>query len=409
MDSPAPSGALPEIHLLYAPGLKWRQRGNGPVPYWVPPAKDIKSGYLPKSLKLEADASALDLAAACRHQWEDLKAWRDARGKTKPTRYTIAWLIDRYQTDATSPFHRLTPDTQDSYRWECKRIKETIGERRLDPKVESGALVPRIVGEDIRRWHHNWGHPPDRKPTPSRARHCMAMFRTLASYNVEIGTPGANDIRERLAAMRFEGSAARTKAPSLEQMDALVTKAVELGFRSIAITTLAQYELIERRKHIIGRWVGRGENRTWGAGWVWEGVTADWWIKYYQTKKARTLREYDLKTTQRLIALMQETPKQARTGAIIICEATGAPWELRRYQTAFRAVARAAGVPDDIWSMDMRAGGATEADGVEGVTDRMFDDAGGWVDPKMKNRYRRNKQRNAQNVVDLRQAARGKK
>lgn len=42
------------------------------------------------------------------------------------------------------------------------------------------------------------------------------------------------------------------------------------------------------------------------------------------------------------------------------------------------------------------------------VTDRMFDDAGGWADPNMKNRYRRRKQDNAQKVVELRQDARGK-
>lgn len=53
------------------------------------------------------------------------------------------------------------------------------------------------------------------------------------------------------------------------------------------------------------------------------------------------------------------------------------------------------------------SGGATEADGAEGITDRMFDDAGG-SDPNMKNTYRRAKSRNAQKVVELRQAARNK-
>ena len=58
--------------------------------------------------------------------------------------------------------------------------------------------------------------------------------------------------------------------------------------------------------------------------------------------------------------------------------------------------------------MDMRSGGATEADALPEITDRMFDDAGGWLDPNMKNTYRRQKQRNAQRVVELRQAARNK-
>jgi hypothetical protein len=37
-----------------------------------------------------------------------------------------------------------------------------------------------------------------------------------------------------------------------------------ITIRSIAIATLAQYELIERRTHIIGKWA-RGE---WRDGWV---------------------------------------------------------------------------------------------------------------------------------------------
>jgi hypothetical protein len=40
------------------------------------------------------------------------------------------------------------------------------------------------------------------------------------------------------------------------------------------------------------------------------------------------------------------------------------------------------------------------------VTDRQLQDAGGWADPKIVGRYRRSKQKNAQNVVELRQRAR---
>ena len=229
------------------------------------------------------------------------------------------------------------------------------------------------------------------------------MFRTLINYYTEIGGPGAVQLREMLSAMQFEKSPARDTAPTLEQVNALVTKAEEMGFRSIAITTLAQYELIERRGHIIGKWVGD----EWRDGWVWEGISAEWIITYYQTKKGRRLREYDLKVVQRLLGMLQETPKDQRHGPIIICEQTGDPWIKRRYQEKFREIARAAGVPDEVFSMDMRSGGATEADGA-GVSDRELQDAGGWLDQKMLVVYRRDKQRNANVVVLARQTARNK-
>lgn len=390
---------------METPGLKWRKRVGGDVPYWIAPAKDIKAGYEPKSVMLDATISAAEIAALCQQQWADLEAWRKDKGYTKRVRYTIAWLIDRFLTDEHSPFHAKTEGTRQSYGWECKRIRETVGDRRIDPKLVSGVLVPGIVGQDIRNWHHKWGHPKDRPPTPSRARHCIMMFRSIISYGVEIGVPGAEELLGRLRAMRFASPAARTKAPTYEQVDAIVNKAETMGLRSIAIATLAQYELIERRVNIIGQ----RQRGIWQDGWVWENVSPDWVIRYFQTKKGRVLREYDLKPVQRLLGLMQETPKEDRTGPIIICEATGKPWELRRYQATFRKIARAAGVADDVQSMDMRSGGGTEASLIPEVTDRQLQNAFGHADPRSKERYLRNKQHDANVVVDLRQAKRDKK
>ncbi len=199
--------------------------------------------------------------------------------------------------------------------------------------------------------------------------------------------------------------------PNLSPAVMCAGKALEMGYRSIAITTLAQYELIERRKHIIGRWNGQ----RWERGWVWDGeiglggrlrkvgVTPDWRIIYYQFKKGANLRDFDLTAVQRLLGLIQETPKEQRTGAIIVCEDTGQPWKLRAYQEKFREIAREAGVPDYIFSMDMRSGGASEAGVIEAVSDRELRDGGGWTDAAMMERYRRTKPINAQKVVEHRQ------
>jgi integrase len=416
MDTKA-SGAFPEEHPLYAPGLKWRARIGGDVPYWMPPQKDIKKGYAPKSLTLDRNASQIEIAAACRRQWLDLENWRETRDRPKVERVTIGWLIDRYQNDKLSPYHRKTAATRKNYDWNCKRIRETIGDRRLDPKIENGQPMPRILGEDIRRWHFNWGKPvpaldENGQPIPgeenmvlscpSQARHLIMMLRTLISYAIELGVPGSVELRSRLSAMTFPAPAARQKAPTYPQVDAIVRKAEEMDLRSIAITTLAQFELMERRVHIIGQY----EGDVWKPGWVWENVSFDWWIRYYQTKTVKTLREFDLKVIQRLLQLMQKTPKEDRKGPIIICERTGKPWTRRYYAEMFREVARAAGVPDDVWSMDMRAAGGTEADDIPDITPRMLQDGLGHADLDTQEIYRRGKQRNAQKVVEFRQKAR---
>ncbi len=405
---------------LYAPGLKRRPRVSGEALYWIPPAKDVKAGYRPKSLTLPDDASEIEIAALCRKYWAELQGWREPI--KAPTRHTISWLIDRYLNDDESPFHDLRQISAQNYLDWCKVIRATVGERRLDPITMGGIQTPRITGDDVRRWHRNWGKPlpvldDTGKPvlarggvpamaasTPSRARHVVVQLRILVKYAVTIGVPGAIEFRQVLRETEFPTTPAREKAPSFEQAMKLVKAALESDNRSIAIATLGQFEFTERRVSIIGAW----ENGVWRPGWIWQGISPDWIITYWQNKVGAVRRQYDLKSTPLLLDLLKATPEDQRIGPVVVCEATGIPWRKRHYATKFREVARAAGLPDDLWSMDMRAGGATEADTLPGVTIRDLQDAGGWRDPKMALRYTRERQRRAQNVVDMRQVARAK-
>jgi hypothetical protein len=406
------SGSLPPNDELYAPSLKRRVRKGDAARYFIVPTKDVKAGYPVNIRTIPKNATEKEAAALCREWWEELKAWRE--GRPKPISYTFSWLIDRYLYDSRSPYNQKHPATRENYKWHCKALKVAIGHLHFDPVVEFSG-TSRVIGSDIREWHEGFGCPVTEidasgreiklASAPSRARHMIMMLRTIVSYGVEIGAPGAGDLRQRLSAMNFPTPPARTQAPTFEQVDRLVTFAEKMGWRSIAITTLAQYELIERRVHIIGQW----DKDLWMPGWVWEGISPDWIIKYTQTKRGIVLREFDLRANQRLLSMLQETPKEARQGPVIRCETTGQPWHRRYYAEIFREIAKAAGIPDDICSMDMRAGGATEADSIHGVSDRALQDAGGWRDPKTPHRYRRSKQRNAQNVFELRQASRDKK
>ena len=208
--------------------------------------------------------------------------------------------------------------------------------------------------------------------------------------------------------MKFPGGRVRNIAPDRGVVMALVEQAIQMGYRSMAIVTLAQFELVERRISIVGAW----DVETWKPGWVWSGlsgrrrigISKDWILTYTQNKVGEVLREFDLKAVPRLLELIQATPEAQRNGPVIVCEATGLPWRDQNYATKFRMVARAAGVSDEIWSMDMRAGGATESDAVPGITERDLKAAGGWKS-NVFNRYTRAPQRRAQNVVEMRQKA----
>lgn len=383
----------------HAPGLRARGRRNAFAWYWIAPKKDIAAGYAPKSITLDPSATAEERAAKCRVMQADLEAWRRGEVKT-PNKHTITWLIWRYRTDALSPYHGVKEKTRSSYDAMCKIIEKTVGERRLDPILEGGVLRPRIIGQDVRRWHSQWGKPdPDGKPTaPSRARHLITVLRILSSYGVEIAVPGAKDLRELLSAIRFAVTPAREAAPDRAQVLAIVKTALEMGQRSIAITTLAQFEFTERRINIIGEW-NAGQ---WSNGWRWQDIR-DWTIDYKQTKIGKNARSFDLRETPALLELLQQTPEERRIGPVIVKDSTGEPWRYRDYINAFRKVATAAGLPD-VWSMDMRAGGATEAGKIAGIGSFDIQAAGGWSDAKMASRYTRDRIGRAQNVVRLRQA-----
>lgn len=429
------SGALPEAHNLYAPGLKRRARITGPdARYFVVPAHDVKAGYALRTLTIPAAASEQEAAAMCRRYWAELVAWRAGEDKT-PTAFTFAWLVDDYLNNPHSTFRTVREKTRRAYEQNCRIIRATIGKRHLDMLRENGVEVPRYTGADIRRWHNEWGLPievigPDGKPmkdnwgnvitaptAPSRARHCIVQLRILAKHMVLIAKPtvaASLYLRNLLSEMEFATTKAREVAITRAQVNDFVKAALAKGYPSQAITTLAQFELIERRVHIIGYF--EGKPKQWRPGWIWQnidhaGPNATWRIRYYQDKVGRVLRDFDLKTVPDLLALIQAIPEAQRIGPVIIAERQRKahlrePWNERHYAEVWREIAREAGIPDQVWSMDARAGGTTEADTIPEITDRMMDDAGGWTDPKTKTRYRRNKQRNAGEVVNLRQRAR---
>lgn len=400
------SGSLPDNHTLWAPGLKRRPRDGGEARYWLPRPKDLKAGYRPRTVPLSTSLSEHELAAECRRLWQTLLAWRDSQGPQGQTQNSIGWLIGRYQTDEFSTYHALRERTKTSYDQFCQVIGRSIGERLIDRQ---------ITGEAIRRFHRKWGQPDEFgiPTTPARARHAIVMLRVLASYGVEIGVSGAIELRTLLSTMRFPTSAPREIAPTRTQVAAIAAAAIEAGYNSIALTTLAQFEFTERRTHIIGVWEGVGEDATWSYGWTWNNITADWHVKYEQTKVGKVKRDYDLKDTPMLLDLLLDlhlqTPEEKRgRHPVVICETTGQPWRDRHYAEIFRMIARKAGVPDDVRSMDMRAGGATEAASIPGMTPMDIQAAGGWKDPSMASRYTRDGSGRARNVVKARQKAQSK-
>jgi hypothetical protein len=258
MDDNRASGAHPQDHPLYAPGLKRRPRADGEAAYWIPPASAIKSGWSLKVVALGKNLAEEDIARRCQELWAELGDFR--AGLPVKIRYSISWLIMRYQTDEFSPYHVVRPKTRRGYDQSLRIIEADVGTYQIDSYIEAGMMRPRLFGSHIREWHRRWALPDERdlekKPRPVRAWHAMTMLRILFSYAIELGVPGAEYLRELVGTIRVSSPEARSSAPARAMVLAHVAKAAEKGLLSMAITTLAQFEFTERRTHIIGTWEG---------------------------------------------------------------------------------------------------------------------------------------------------------
>lgn len=190
-----------------------------------------------------------------------------------------------------------------------------------------------------------------------------------------LGYDDCGKLDERLAVLRFEKSGAREQEMTYAYASAFVRMALELGqrgdipedrARSMAIGVAGQFELALRQKDIIGEWtpaVAGTANalyygkEMWVGGFRWENIPG--WKLRIKTSKNRAAAGFDLTNYPLLFPLMEAVPHDRRAGAIVSGE-HGLPVRERSYRKWFRAIARAAEIPDEIWSMDR--GAATEAD-----------------------------------------------
>ena len=86
------------------------------------------------------------------------------------------------------------------------------------------------------------------------------------------------------------------------------------------------------------------------------------------TSKNKRATRHDLKACPLVqhVLLQINLPK---VGPLIVSEVTGLPYRENYYATDWRSIAKSAGVPQEVWSMDARAGAISEAEEATGSLD----------------------------------------
>jgi hypothetical protein len=349
------------------PGFK---RGRHSLPYWIASqvTRDIM-GFPDKCIPLPSDADDATLGELCRGHTKRLEAWIDARRAGEEPdvpRYdgTVYSACQLYQKHKLSRFHRVKSNTRRSYVASLEIVERSVGKR----------LIRNVTVLDVESWYTVWRKPapqgdPEAPPGPERidrAHDAVSMFRTVLRFGAALRHKDCKQLAEELENIRFEKGGAREEELTAQQAGAFIRTAADLGQRGVippdralcmSIGVAAQFETLLRQKDIIGEWQADG---TWSGQFTWEKIPAWRWRVKTSKSKYRSAVEFRLDDLSMLYPLLELVPHAERQGAVVKGE-HGLPVRESSYRKWFRDIARAAGIPDEVWLMDSRAGGGGEA------------------------------------------------
>lgn len=412
------------------PGFK---RGRHKLPYWI--AKQVVRdplGFPEPCIALPADADDAAIAELCRGHTARLQQWiidaekhtgEDSPGTAKYDG-TVLSACRVYQTHKMSRFHKVKHNTRKTYVDSLKVIEQTVGARQ----------IRRLTTLDVMHWYDQWKKPAHEGGAEriDRAHDAVSMFRTVLWFMTALRVPECKLLAEELKALKFEKGGAREEEMTYLQVTSFIRKALELGEAGVmprdrahymALGTAAMFELLLRQKDIIGErltaaqlvrtkvpkgaTVLKFDGFAWAGFFTWESMPGWIWRMKTSKSKYRAAADFDLTRYGLLMPLLEAVPQSQRSGAVIKDE-TGRPVREGSYRRWFRQIARAAGIPDEVWNMDTRAGGATEAEEA-GAELELIQNALTHSEPRTTLRYVRRRSKKIAMVADIRKLDRDAK
>lgn len=260
---------------------------------------------------------------------------------------TVRELCHAYLTHPDSPIHKLRHATRQNYASLLKRIEETFGD------VSIGDLTE----DHIIKMHDLWSDHGARAPMGHAT---ITMFRTLAVFGTDVlKDDRAQRLSYILHRMKFKAPQPRTVDITLEQSNAIIAKANDLGLHSIGLAQALQFWTPLWQKDCIGEYVPITEpepssvivdDMKWIRGITWEQIDADNVLHHTTSKHAHELH-IRLNDYPGVINQMKFVPRKM-TGPIIISEKIRVPWRAGEFRRYWRKIARLCDIPNDVKNRD---------------------------------------------------------
>lgn len=408
---------------LETPGLKWRPRAEGFVAMWIAREDIVKKGYDVKTVRLwppsegeraaaPTDAEWKYISSECIRLQDDMLGWSRALPVPldRPIE-TINDLVRFYRQDPDSRYHAIRSSTRAGYDQLLDEIESAVG----------GTDIPAVTGRVLIRWHKTWSAARTKKskdgneitgaPRMRWAHGLITMLRTIVGFGVLMEDAVNDPVKTGvltplqrldliLSKIDFPLPQRRTEQITAEHAKAIIAEALKRGWRSVALAQAFAFECWLRQKDVIGDWEDQSEpglsfvtdrGQKWLYGIDWREISDDLILEHRLSKslkgrdaimnpKAGKTKRFDLKERPMIMELIADrVGPEKRIGPVIVCESTGLPYRQRHFMERWRECADTAGVPREIWQMDSRAGGiteATDADGSEEALDAVRQGAG---------------------------------
>jgi integrase len=240
-----------------------------------------------------------------------------------------------------------------------------------DVRVES------VTGLQVKRWHAAWS---DNGAKLAAGQTRVSVLKAALTFCIVAGHRSCRILRDDIRELRLPAPRPRSMYATADQVRRAIAAAHALGRPSLALCYAVQFETALRQWDAAGQWyplqdpaicpVVYGQHK-W-AGLEWRHIGEDLVLRYTPSK-TRTSSGVevviDLRLCPMVLKEMEGVPLDARSGPLIINEATGRPFTDPQFSAAWRRVRATAGLPLELWSRDLRASAITEGRGAGAMTD----------------------------------------
>ena len=389
---------------IKAPGLRFRTRADGKlVTLWIAPAPAVNAGFRPKTANLTGMTDA-EIVARCRALQADATAFAGMK-QADLFDGTLGSLFALYQTHGESPYHALRSSSRRIYDSYLRRLRAAYGSRRMD----------RLTGLDLKAWHRDWRATPGDEPEKlGAATMALAVIKAAFSFGLVAGIPECERLVTVGRELRLPTPKPRDSAPTAHEVELARAAAHRIGHPRAALAYALQFETMARQWDIAGQWVPMNDPRPsaifvgakkW-LGPTWAAIDTGLVLTIKPTKTERSTGatiHVDLSRCPMVMEELALIPMEQRTGPLITHD--GKPYSFVRFHELWRRVVEIAGLPAQMWSRDLRAGGVTEAQ-IAGATSEDRAKLAGHSQKINERIYARDRLAASGRVVELRTALR---